>query len=250
MRHELSNGVNPVDASMDAVLPGVNDRLTAIQNSVDKSKASLEYKIDQMEAATKATLLQQSKQTKLELAKEFAAVALHLASEVGVGGRNNVRADESQETRMEEEEDEALISNEELFRRVEGAQIIFPSTARVRSIRVIFYEYYGLEMFKGRPIDGGIETCEMLWRNKWRKNYKGAESKLFSRSKLIVNSIWRMIFHQVENEEGDADEVRELILDTMEEKYAELGYKITPMSKWIMLHDGSIASPNLGATTV
>jgi hypothetical protein len=76
-----SNTNNPTDASVEAVLPGVHDRLAAIQNTVEGTRTTLNERISMMCADLKEHVNKLNMHTRLQLASHVAMVAANLVQE-------------------------------------------------------------------------------------------------------------------------------------------------------------------------
>jgi hypothetical protein len=71
MQHALSSSRNPADASVEAVLPGVHDRLTALQNSVETTRTMLTDRTTSMCTDMKDHVNEWNRSSPLELATQF-----------------------------------------------------------------------------------------------------------------------------------------------------------------------------------
>jgi hypothetical protein len=57
------------------------------------------------------------------------------------------------------------------------------------SIQSFWNEWYGLEDCKDKPVVGGIAAMERQHKSKWRKHFSPSETKHFSRSQIVIQSI-------------------------------------------------------------
>jgi hypothetical protein len=179
MRNALNSSRNPADASIDAVLPGVHDRLAALQNSVETTRTTLTDRMMTMCSDLKDHVDELNKSSRLELAAQFATVAVNLVE--GQHGRKAEREAPLLGTlgRQEEEEEHSDLA------RVSGHRM----SHSPGSITSLYNEYYGLEFYEGVPIEGGIAEVEKIYKNKWRKNYIGGELMHFSRIQRIIKAV-------------------------------------------------------------
>ena len=72
-----------------------------------------------------------------------------------------------------------------LFQKLEHVRMSNP----VKTVRLLYDEFYGIGEFEGKPIFGGFAALERDYKNRWRKGWNGAESKFFSRCTQLVNYI-------------------------------------------------------------
>jgi hypothetical protein len=60
----------------------------------------------------------------------------------------------------------------------------------IDSVDHIYHEYKGIgRLFQGKPIDGGLEACNVRWKAKWRKHFNLADQKCFSRMAMLGKAI-------------------------------------------------------------
>jgi hypothetical protein len=62
---------------------------------------------------------------------------------------------------------------------------------RYLSLATIYYEGYGLESYKDKPIVGGFDSCEYLFKFNWRKKHTFGQKKQFLRMKRIIQGLHR-----------------------------------------------------------
>jgi hypothetical protein len=54
----------------------------------------------------------------------------------------------------------------------------------------IYFEFKGIgRLFQGKPIDGGLEACDVRWKAKWRKHFNLADQKHFSWMAMLGKAI-------------------------------------------------------------
>jgi hypothetical protein len=180
MRIALSNTNNPADASVEAILPGVHDRLAAIQNSVDGTRTTLTERISTMCADLKEHVNELNTHTRLQLASHFATVATNLV----LDGRTGDKVDKVDGTVLTQGVTR-LVGGRSEFERVQGHRM----TRSPLSITSLYEEYYGMNHFSGIPIEGGIAAAERVYKTSWRKHYFGGEIQHFSRMQRIVKAV-------------------------------------------------------------
>ena len=164
MRKALEVDEVPMDYKIEAVLPGVHDRLAASESRL----GSIENRIESMENAITKKVMQEGSQTRDAIAACFTAAADSLR----VGG-SSVRV----ATQEEEEKTGGLLVDQahEFYRKH-------------KSIQSYFDEYYGLGDFKDKPIPGGLRKMEEKFGAKWRKHFKGG-AKHMSRIKALMKAV-------------------------------------------------------------
>jgi hypothetical protein len=57
------------------------------------------------------------------------------------------------------------------------------------SVRCLLDEWYGLNLFAGIPIDGGIGRCEELFGKQWRLGWKPSDDRYLSRIRQVVLAV-------------------------------------------------------------
>jgi hypothetical protein len=82
MKQALSNARNPAEASIEAVLPGVHDRLSALQNYVNSTtRTTIMDRLTNMCSDLMNHIQELNQHSRLELASKFAAAAASLVNE-------------------------------------------------------------------------------------------------------------------------------------------------------------------------
>ena len=94
-------------------------------------------------------------------------------------GRSSEKA--KQDTTAEEETEDDIDWGRAKDHKI---QITSPGT-----ITTIYEEYKGLGRFRGMPIDGGLEGCDLKYKTKWRKGFSASDQKRFSRMGMLARGI-------------------------------------------------------------
>jgi hypothetical protein len=163
--------VDPNELSIERCLPGVNLRFDAAQHEArqmmteikDLKEEIVEVKGIVRRIATRDDMVEG---LKVLLERWSDGKGLHTA---GGGSKKRGRMDE--DSSRAEEIDWAF------------------STRKPESVREIYDEWKGLGRFVGQPMEGGIEALEQSTKKRWRKRYKGADQKHFSRVVQLMSAI-------------------------------------------------------------
>jgi hypothetical protein len=185
MRLALNNACNPAEASIEAVLPGVHDRLAALQNAVEGTRTTLTERLTSLSTDLRSHVNEMTTSTRLELATNFATMA---ASLVEGAGKQAEKQAEKQAVAVPISTTERVGCTSD-FDRVQGHRM----SRQPVSIKRLYHEYYGLEYYCNVPIEGGIAAAERLFKNSWRKNYIGGEVQHVSRVQRIIKAVDDMV---------------------------------------------------------
>jgi hypothetical protein len=181
-------GDSPLDSNLEAVLPGVHQRLVANQREVLSLRTLVE--------AGFATL-----GTKVTEAFECQEVAMRERD------RKTGEAYLSLAQRLMGERVSDSLPGLSLRREVESPSPPSPNSTtnsvlmtrphslvmRHKSIHTIYYEWYGLETYQNTPVEGGIAMLETKYKTKWRQHFSPAEKTYFSRLQKVVRAIDEMV---------------------------------------------------------
>ena len=173
----LERADDPMDYHIERVLPRLNNRLASYHADIkdEVRKVGRDMKED-METMEKRVL--ENSVTQDEMKAAFDAAASHFKT-----GKQRQRSDAS----------EGVSGGDESGDRAPIADLSsYKFQNPLRSIREAYYEYYGMENYKNRPVEGGVNALEVEHKSKWRKGWKGALQKHFSRVKLILTAVTKM----------------------------------------------------------
>ena len=182
---------DPVNHSLEAVLPGVHSRLSTIQREMAmgfKQVKSWQKAVDTCITQT-AGMVRQSQVTAAQLVSIASTMMGWGNRGMGVGGGAAGQASpefsllNSQQQAANADEDDAGEDND--FGKAKKHNLM----KRHKSLYTIYYEWYGLESSKDQPIVGGFEKCEEIFKSSWRKKHSDAEKKHFSRLKSIIKGL-------------------------------------------------------------
>ena len=216
MRTALNVVENPLNASLEAVLPGVHRQFQTIESSLTVLGNKLDQAIAESARDVKQSVRESVPQIAQHIKKELAQQLIHFASHLSdspldafAAGSITAHAPANlpgTTTRTTTTVDGSDVG--ELFALANGHHMTNP----VRSILVLFREFNGIGEYEGIPIVGGIKKCEEMFKNKWRKNYTAAEAKFFSRILTVMKYV------ETKTGEGGA---QERVLDELETVFKE-----------------------------
>jgi hypothetical protein len=239
MREALAGAIDPMDHNIEAVLPGVHSRMSAMQNEMTGMRSSVNQLGENVTfALEKVTVSLNDVSNQLVRRDEELAVGLvDMARRLRPASPSPSPSIFHPSTRSVAQE-RREVENNSTFSPTESGTFPLPVTMpighhlRVKygSIHTIYYEWFGLENFDGIPVEGGIDTCESEWRSKWRNHFSGAEKQHFSRVKAIINAI-------IEQTNVDEDGGIHQVLDELEVVFIseEIKKSVSNMSKWLKM---------------
>ena len=94
----------------------------------------------------------------------------------------------------QEVDEDALLRQEELA-KVQGAQFTFRNrNIKTLSLRDIYNEFFGLEEFEHKPMDGGFHAVDAKykpreWRDTTKHGWKQSDQNFFSRVKRVCEAL-------------------------------------------------------------
>jgi hypothetical protein len=168
MRVALAGDECPTDYKLEAVLPGVHQRLQAI----DGRMGSIQRAMGAMETTMTAAVRDEA-----EKSRDCVATGLEEAARSFRGGRAVVET-ELVATTMAGDTGGGLActaADHQFF-------------AGHKSVQSFYNEYYGLGDFEGVPISGGLFAMDDRFGAKWRKSVRGG-AKHMSRLKAVMRAI-------------------------------------------------------------
>lgn len=188
---------SPLDHNVESVLPGVHSRMASMQSQMASGFQSM---TERMEKGWQLVedwheSLEEEKEHGKKMAQELVVLASRMldggnSSGSGGGGggfRGGARGgggdristtDPSSNQQQQAAAGTSNNGNSDLEKAMRHQL-----APRHQSLQTIYFEWYGLESFKDKPIVGGFEKCEELFKSKWRKTQSGGELKQFSRQK-------------------------------------------------------------------
>ena len=182
MRTVLSTAVSPMDYNVQAVLPGVNSRLNALQHQNDQL----------------LRLAQQQHQQQLQFQKSVDDKMALMLEKIGLGfvgaaaslraGTSNDYERPSVRRRIEEEHTRTTTNNDgDELNDVIG----HPLVTKHYNLQSMYDEWFGLNKFEGKPIAGGIAALEKKFKTQWRKRDVKKANRV-SRQKRICEKLRTM----------------------------------------------------------
>jgi hypothetical protein len=181
-------GKSPLDAKLEAVLPGVHHRLVANQREVVSLRNLVEEGFDKI--GTKVTeAFECQEEAMKERDRKTGEAYLSLAQGlIGEGDSSPVRAFRRRDRHGHHEE---AIEHGGVNSTTNSVLTTRPHSLvmRHKSIYTIYYKWYGLEAYKNMPLEGGIAMLESKYKTKWRAHFSPAEKQYFCRLQKVVKGI-------------------------------------------------------------
>ena len=195
-----SDANNPLNHSLEAVLPGIHSRMAMTQAeimSASRKIDAVDSKLERMEslhqglAETMKMMIHRFEAREMALADHLSGIA------DGIRGQGrNVRRKVAHEEAMEEEKDQEPTV---LIRQPPGQELddngipVIAKTHHIKykhtSLCAVHNEWYGVDEYNNIPVEGGIKFLEERFKSKWRKHFVPSEEKAFSRLKRIINGM-------------------------------------------------------------
>jgi hypothetical protein len=247
LRQSTSMVESPLDSNLESVLPGVHSRLSAMQNNMAEG-----FKL-----SAEAMLLFEARDIKRDEARELKTVQNNeklarlfrtaadtfVESPVGTserteGGGGGGGGEPRTTNSNRQQAAASSLSEDALFDLAKRSKM----APRHLSLESVYFEWFGLETFKDKPIVGGLEKCEKLFQSKWRKGRTHGEKKHFSRLKRVMEGI--------ENKaRTDGVDLAE-VLDSLSEIYQKDCKKSIALMESHMVRNGMIPKGKTRATPI
>ena len=200
-----SESNNPLDHSIEAILPGVHSRMATTQAEVASASRkidALDSRLDRLENM-QHTVMDSVQSMMLRFEAREEALADHLSGIVnGIrGNARSVRRKIRHSYEGEEEGEEKVECSEDLeearnTEELECDEFGIPVTVKSHHIKFkhqslfsMHDEWFGLHSSKNKPVEGGLDALETSFKSKWRKHFTPSEEKAFSRLKRIMKAI-------------------------------------------------------------
>jgi hypothetical protein len=179
---------SPLDFNLEAVLPGVHSRLSSMQAQIGSGFGEMrtwkgEVNDTMSDNAQKLVKIAASLLQGARGGSTAMGTGMGGATTMGTGtsgGATTMGSSPQQQAAATDEDDD-----NDNFEKAKMHQM----APRYMSLETIYYEWYGLECFKDKPIVGGFERCEQVFKHKWRKDHSWGQKKHFSRLKRIIEGI-------------------------------------------------------------
>ena len=214
MKQSVTVMNDPEELKVDRILPGVNTRLNNIHNSVVKSESTVLTAVKALGTEVINAVSGRDSNTRQLLAQQFAAMAVTMSDgnpNITNVVRNVVRARDSgtmdevsQVTRNIDDNlgntDGTVVNTVPvgLFELVRGFKIQSP---RVKSIRDLYSEFYGVGDYCGKPfgVMGGIERLNEMFGSSWRRgSYSGTDRSHYNRVARIAYAVRARVLEGIE----------------------------------------------------
>jgi len=200
MEKELLSSANnnPLDHSIESVLPGIHSRLSAMQSEVSSSKRTMETSLNEVRSDLASVVSEIRSMMELNQANQraFADHLRHIADGIYPQGRNVRRRLElptnivhKEEDQKEEEQDQ---ENQVPEVNYGGIPLVAKShhiNFKHSSLLSMHDEWFGLGASYDKPIKGGLEELKKKYKAKWRKHFAPSEEKALSRLKRIIGGL-------------------------------------------------------------
>lgn len=219
MRAHLDIQINPFDASLETVMPGVQERFNGLATTIHSVKADMQSSfqcvtsdISELKSSNDYILssVQEIKEvTNLQMTAMHAVVQAVSANEMYeefkrkmAGG--NIYEEQTNTTANAPNPTTDTHGNEirtvNTTRENESQVQMSPPVNHPRlspqfsSLSMLWNEWYGIggEETNDKPIPGGFAELERTQKSKWRKHFDASQGRSFTRIRLIVDGIEKM----------------------------------------------------------
>lgn len=179
MRCQLGSDVNPTDASLESVLPGVYERFASLSSKMDSHHGIMARHMNAQDD------LMQVLDGRTKLFDGFrnqcnAMVARALEGYSGIA--TNATSPPAQNPHTLGGDSTSSPTTPPSF---QGMYL----SSRYTSLEEMWMEWYGLNRQFGKPIPGGFAKLEELHKAKWRGHFDPAQKRHFSKIKSIIGGL-------------------------------------------------------------
>jgi hypothetical protein len=180
-------GDSPLDSKLEAVLPGVHQRLVANQREVLSLRTLVENRFSSLGSQVTEAFESQEEAMRerdhktgeayLSLARRFMGEGESLP---GLAVRMRTAAATDSEPNST-----TNLTTDSVPTMGRPHSLVM----KHKSIHTLYYEWYGLETYTNTPVVGGIAFLERAYKTKWRRHFSPAEKQYFSRLQKVVRAI-------------------------------------------------------------
>jgi hypothetical protein len=172
---------DPNVARIDFVMPGINSRFDRLEKKMEDERSAIRKEI-RSEIQDGMTSIARG------LHDRMAKVAKVVGNELEIAGRKIGEGLQIEETV------ETVVAADDLGRgggvgEVFTPPVIVQNRIGIRSMQSLYNEFYGLEEFSGRPVEGGLEGLEILTQKKWRRAFPQHDQRFFLRMASAAQGI-------------------------------------------------------------
>ena len=194
----LNDNVNPLDLTLQSMLPAIHDRFTMVQNEIGAGFRILEQKhSDKLDTLYNHLQAIQDCQRRnlmdvFHNAFQSAANISVVAAPRSPGAASTVPAARTPNLHIaampqEHHQSPVVTTNSHIF----GYTYRLPPSPS--SVTEMWDAWFGLGEYEDKPIPGGVAQMNVLHKARWRTAYKGHERKHFSRYNVIVKTISHLV---------------------------------------------------------
>ena len=256
---------NPMDHSVEAVLPGVHSRLAAHTNEVAALKEgmiALLHEVNGMQEGMFSRIGELGRRLE-ERDEGLADHFQHLANRLRSSPNSPSSPAATNHPRLTNGEPVLLLTNSPANAADDGGDDSVdenpfndPDTLPARhamkfrhqTLTSVYNEWFGQGEFRGVPITSGLCGMEHKYGTKWRKHFKNRDKKHFSRMRSVMTAI---------QNKAKADGIPQTcVVDAWEETYqCECKSSIALMDRWLKRNNFAVAkkprgkSANSGTTS-
>ena len=205
MRHHLGTSSNPYDASMEMVMPGVQERFNGLASMMRDIESSIVAKVDASMHNHQTRALNNIAEIIPKEVSEMHVTAIqdlaHAVSRRHVSQQNvygntvgtSLRDLSSQRNETIQEQRQGQEQRQE-----PTSPLPMPTTQtpprlsqHFASLSLMWDEWHGTggPATKDLPIPGGFDQLENRYKSKWRRHFDGAQTRHFTRIRLIISGI-------------------------------------------------------------
>jgi hypothetical protein len=239
MQQHLEALENPVDRSIESLLPGLLQRMSNQQADITHCRREIKELLS-LQTVIAEQILARMAGTEERIGNRLQDVLLH-ALRGAAGALSGQSLQQLHLPRVEQQFTAQQGSGTNMTARitmpgastasaVDNSQPKSPLdvedhilTRGHTSVRSMYNEWHGLDEYKDVPVVGGIETLETVRKTAWRREYVQSEQQYFSRFKRVIVAI--------RNRSGGADPVPVEVFNELDTLFEEAGSLSSLVSK-------------------
>jgi hypothetical protein len=217
MRNSILNYRNPADATLETVMPGMNNRLNLLLSEVRHGRQQVEKlnerfdnfvsEYQQMTYGLHQHFCDSQISTRTMYAQSLRSLADQLDTPVHFNNSSIKELATGAHHSIVQRSNKSVPA--ESPRPEMGSMIPLGFNHALQekhvSVQDMYDKWFGLGTFVNVPVEGGINGMEAKYKSLWRRDFSTANSKRFSRLKNVVNTLLLVVA------ESDSQTIKEVI---------------------------------------
>jgi hypothetical protein len=192
MKQELENTDSPLDANLQAVLPGVHHRMEINRQELACLRGDVGRLTSAVELSTEVFYEKVDEIVTMNEEKNAALGRMHIMVGSTLLGQENSEEGEGEGTPPSSPPRTSPPRRQVRPRRSEDFEECpkYHLSPSPKTFFAIYNEWYGGGPdFEDIPVPGGIAALEDKFKARWRRHFKPCEVKEFSRRRMCINAI-------------------------------------------------------------